>query len=71
MKARSIQLKTDAAEAAFHESGLRPAPVCDIQVHAASPDSPDGLGPSKFVGGCCCAKIVFKNTGQGRCRVDS
>jgi len=71
MKAGSIQLKTDVAEAAFDESGLRPAPVCDIQVHATGPDSPDGLGLSKFVGGCCCAKIFFKNLSQGRFRVHS
>ena len=71
MKAGSIQLQADVAKATFDESGLRLAPVCDIQVHATSPDSPDGFDPSKFVQGCCCAKIVFKNMSQGRFRVDS
>ena len=43
MKAGSIQLQTDVAKAALGESGLRLAPVCDIQVHVTSPDSPDAL----------------------------
>ena len=43
MKAGSIQLQTDVAKAAFDESGLRLAPVCDIQVHVTGPDSPDAL----------------------------
>ena len=45
MKAGSIQLKTDVAKPTFDESGLRLAPVCDIQVHVTSPDSPDGFDP--------------------------
>ena len=71
MKAGSMQLQTHVAKPTFDESGLRLAPVCDIQVHVTSPDSPDGFDPSKLVGGCCCAKIVFKNIGQSRFRVDS
>ena len=71
MKAGSIQLQTDVAKTALNESGLRLAPVCDIQVHVTGPDSPDGPDPLNFVWGCCCAKIVFNNMSQGRFRVDS
>ena len=44
-EAGSLQLKTIVAKATFDESGLRLAPVCDIQVHVAGPDSPGGPDP--------------------------